>query len=254
MVADQGQLEQVLVNLVVNAIDAMPEGGELTVRTGRDGSEWAWFEVQDSGVGIDDAIRNRIFEPFFTTKPAGKGTGLGLSVVHGIVTQHGGHIQVTSRPGGGATVRVFIPYHGSGELPALPALPEEAPVRVGQGERVLLVEDEKGAREGLHEMLTMLGYSVVAVASGEAAEATSPAEPFDVLLTDLMLPGVHGGELARRLTSRWPLLKVVVMSGYTPDEAIRQGVIDGSVRFLQKPFDMGTVARELRAVLDDRNG
>jgi len=252
--ADQGQLEQVLVNLVVNAVDAMPEGGELVVRTGREGGEWAWFEVRDSGVGIDESLRERIFEPFFTTKPAGKGTGLGLSVVHGIVTQHGGRIDVASEVGRGSTFRVRLRYHGSGEFPPLPSAPQPAPFRTGRGERVLLVEDEKGARDGLNEMLVMLGYRVRAVDTGEAAEAMPAGEPFDVLLTDLMLPGIHGAELARRLSSRWPGLRVVVMSGYTPDEAVRRGVSEGSVRFLQKPFDMDTVARELRAVLDSRDG
>ncbi|MBI4916688.1 MAG: PAS domain S-box protein [Acidobacteria bacterium] len=252
--ADQGQLEQVLVNLVVNAVDAMPGGGELVVRTGREGGEWAWFEVQDSGVGMDESLRERIFEPFFTTKPAGKGTGLGLSVVHGIVTQHGGRIEVASEVGRGSTFRVRLRYHGSGDFPRLPAAPQPAPLRAGRGERILLVEDEKGARDGLHEMLTMLGYRVQAVDTGEAAEAMPAGEPFDVLLTDLMLPGVHGAELARRLATRWPGLRVVVMSGYTPDEAVRRGVSEGSVRFLQKPFDMDTVARELRAVLDGQDG
>jgi len=242
---DAGQLQQVIMNLVVNAKDAMPSGGTLTVRTRRVGGE-AVLEVIDTGHGMDEETRVHLFEPFFTTK--GVGTGLGLSVVHGIAEQHGGRVEVESVPGEGSVFRVI--------LPAMPAPDEvaeepsdETEVPRGNGERVLIVEDEDGARQGLTELLTILGYAVTAVGSGEEA-GVLPAEPApDLLLTDLMLPGIDGAALAAGLRDRWPGLRVVLMSGYTGDEAIRRGVNEGDVRFLQKPFDMAAVARALRAAL-----
>ena len=253
--ADRSQLEQVLVNLVVNASDAMPEGGELSLRTAsRDGSS-VCFEVQDSGLGIPTDLQERIFEPFFTTKGVEKGTGLGLSVVHGIVTGHGGHVELESRLGQGTLFRVVLPRSGE-----RPTEPKEAPGTVlspiatgtGLGESVLLVEDEEGARHGLAEMLTMLGYRVTPASSGEEAE-TLPADPsFDLLLTDLLLPGMHGGEIARRLRQRWPRLKVIVMSGYAEDEAVRQGLSQEGTHFLQKPFTLEVLARELGSALAER--
>ena len=253
--ADRSQLEQVLVNLVVNASDAMPEGGELSLRTAaRDGSS-VCFEVQDSGLGIPTELQERIFEPFFTTKGVEKGTGLGLSVVHGIVTGHGGHVELESRVGKGTLFRVVLPR--SGERPSEPKGAPDAvlhPVRAGAGlgERILLVEDEEGARHGLAEMLAMLGYRVTSTSSGEEAE-TLPAEPsFDLLLTDLLLPGMHGGEVARRLRQRWPRMKVIVMSGYAEDEAVRQGLSQEGTHFLQKPFTLEVLAREIISALAER--
>ena len=245
---DVGQLQQVLMNLAVNAKDAMPGGGTLTVRASERGGE-AVVEVIDTGHGMDKETLSRLFEPFFTTKDVGRGTGLGLSVVHGIVEQHGGRVEVESSPSEGSTFRVV--------LPALPA-PEETAAKPGggaelpggRGERVLIVEDEAGAREGLAELLTMLGYEVTPVGSGEEA-GTLPQRPVpDLLLTDLMLPGIDGASLAAGLRDRWPALKVVLMSGYTEDEAVRREVDEGSVLFLQKPFDMVALARVLRTALD----
>jgi PAS domain S-box-containing protein len=249
--ADHSQLEQVLVNLAVNAVDAMPAGGALTIRTSHPSGDDAVLEVQDTGVGIPEEVRARIFEPFFTTKGSERGIGLGLSVVHGIVTGHGGTIEVASRPGQGATFRIALPYRdsGVGQRPA-PANSGPAPHPAG-GKRVLLVEDERGAREGLQQVLTALGYEVVAAASGEEAVVLPTTPPFDALLTDLMLPGLHGVEVAAALRARWPQIQVVVMSGYAEDEAIRRGVFEGKLRFLQKPFDMVTLARELGAALGD---
>lgn len=246
---DRGQLEQVLVNLVVNASDAVAEGGEIAVRTGSYPTGEVWFEVQDSGVGIAEEILPRVFEPFFTTKAREKGTGLGLSVVHGIVSQHGGSVQVSSKVGQGSTFRVV--------LPGCPSLPSSKPSTAGpeldettgHNERILVVEDEDGARAALAEMLTTAGYDVKAVASGEAAMALPIPATFDLLLTDLVLPGIHGGELATVLAQRWLGLHVIVMSGYTEDEAIVRGVGDGSVRFLQKPFSMASLISEIRAAL-----
>jgi signal transduction histidine kinase len=250
--ADRGQLDQVLMNLVVNASDAMPDGGQITIRTGATNRTRVWLSVKDTGVGIPEEIRERIFEPFFTTKGAGKGTGLGLSVVHGIVTRHGGQIEVESELGRGATFRVSLPAAGSGEFPAAKeASQETADLPVGKGERVLVVEDEELARKGLHEILASFNYKVVSVGSGEAAGSLPADPPFDLLLTDLMLPGVAGPQLAAGLKERWPELKVILMSGYTEDETIRSGVGDGTLRFLQKPFDMAALAREVRAALDE---
>ncbi|MFI5167616.1 MAG: response regulator [Thermoanaerobaculales bacterium] len=247
---DRGQLEQVLMNLTVNASDAMPDGGKLTIRTGNLDHQQIWLAVEDTGQGIPQAIRARIFEPFFTTKRAGKGTGLGLSVVHGIVTLHNGRIEVESKLGQGSVFKVTLPRAALIEVrPAEPGRPSTGQLEPGDGERILVVEDEDAAREGLGQFLEELGYEVVAVSSAEEATACPDDRPFDALLTDLMLPGVGGGELARRLQERWPTLKVILMSGYTEDEAIRQGGRAGYATFLQKPFDMATLAREVRTVL-----
>ena len=252
VIADRGQIDQVLMNLAVNAADAMPDGGRLTIRTGRQGGEWVWFSAADTGSGIPMEIRDRIFEPFFTTKGKGKGTGLGLSVVHGIVTQHGGVVGFEDIPGSGTSFRVALPRAGSDEHPpVVPPTVEASSTPAGHGERVLVVEDETSAREALAEILRALEYEVVAVGSGEEA-GRLPGEPgFDLLLTDLMLPGIAGGELARGLSERWPKLRVVLMSGYTEDQAVRQGAVTGRLHFLQKPFDMATLAREIRAALEN---
>jgi len=249
--ADRGQLDQVLMNLTVNASDAMADGGRLTIRTGVDDQETVWLTVSDTGHGIAAEIRDRIFDPFFTTKESGKGTGLGLSVVHGIVTQHGGRIEVESTVGEGTTFRITLPRGGSGEFsPVEEAAPPLPDLPLGRGERILVVEDEAIAREGLREILASLGYEVVALGSGEEAGTLPDTPAFDLLLTDLMLPGVAGPALATGLKDRWPSLKVILMSGYAEDEAVRTGVGSGVVHFLQKPFDMATLAREVRAALD----
>ena len=250
--ADRGQLDQVLMNLVVNASDAMPDGGRLVIRSGRGHAAMVWFEVEDTGQGIPDEIREHIFEPFFTTKGARQGTGLGLSVVHGIIARHGGSITVTTRPAAGTTFRVTLPRTFSGEFSRVSehdGAAEELPR--GNGERVLVVEDETSAREGLAQILDSLGYEVTSAGTGEEA-GTLPAEkPFDLLLTDLMLPGITGAELAVGLKDRWPGLVIILMSGYAEDEALRQGAVRGTEHFLQKPFDIKTLAFEVRTALDE---
>ena len=250
--ADRGQLDQVLMNLVVNAADAMADGGVLRVKTGGPVDGRVWFSVADTGAGIPEAIRDRVFEPFFTTKPPGKGTGIGLAVVRGIVDQHGGAIELESGVGRGTTVRITLPAVDTATVPAEGPPSGDKPLPRGGGERVLVVEDEQGAREGLAEILTSLGYTVFAAASGEDAQALPAEPPFDLLLTDLMLPGVAGPELAAEMADRWPRLRVILMSGYTEDEVIKGRIAAELVRFLQKPFDMGTLAREVRAALDER--
>ena len=249
--ADRGQLEQVVINLALNAAEAMPGGGTLAVRTGID-SERAWIEVEDSGAGIPDAIRDRIFEPFFTTKPAGRGTGLGLAVVLGIVASHGGKIAVESKVGTGTRFLITLPLAGEGATAAPQVAAGLGPeLRTGKGESVLLVEDEAGAREGLLEILTMLGYEAAAAGSAEEAAELAAARSLDLLLTDMMLPGRSGIDLAADLKARCPALKVILMSGYTDEDLLRRRVQTGAARFLQKPFDMAALARAARAALDD---
>ncbi|HQU33038.1 MAG TPA: PAS domain S-box protein [Thermoanaerobaculaceae bacterium] len=248
--ADPGQVSQVLTNLVVNARDAMPAGGRLSVRTGRAGGD-VFLDVEDTGSGMTPEVRERIFDPFFTTKARGHGTGLGLAVVHGIVESHQGRVEVASEPGCGSRFRVLLPAveAAAGAGGAVGAAADTLPT--GNGERILLVEDEDGARAGLAELLGLLRYAVTAVRSGEDAGAL-PAEPaFDLLLTDFMLPGASGLMVAGELAARWPRLKVVVMSGYAADAVSRGELASGSIHFLQKPFDMTTLARELRAALTE---
>jgi len=248
VLADRGQLEQILVNLAVNASDAMPRGGLLTLVTGREQDGFAFFEVADTGEGIPAEISHRVFDPFFTTKGVGKGTGLGLSVVHGIVTRYGGTITLDSGVGTGTRFHIRLPLTAAIVTPAA-GLEFEEGVPTGAGERILVVEDEEGPRAGLEELLTLLGYRVTAVASGEAALALGEDERCQLLLSDVMLPGLGGPEVARALSERWLGLRVVLMSGYAEDEALRQRLGTAEMRFLQKPFDLVTVARELAAAL-----
>ncbi|MGE5235737.1 MAG: ATP-binding protein [Acidobacteriota bacterium] len=247
--ADAGQLVQVLTNLVVNARDAMPAGGRVVVSAIRLGDE-VILEVRDTGAGIPAEVRERMFDPFFTTKAPGKGTGLGLAVVWGIVKEHGGRIEVDSEVGCGSTFRIVLPGRDarSGGAP-LAAAEVRDDLPSGNHERVLLVEDEEGARRGLTELLSMLSYRVTAVASSEEVSTLVGAPAFDVLLTDFRLPGVSGLDLARNLRERWPGLKVIVMSGYAPDDLASDLFASGTVHFLQKPFDMSILARVLRDVL-----
>jgi two-component system cell cycle sensor histidine kinase/response regulator CckA len=249
VIADRGQLDQVLMNLVVNASDAMPDGGRLTVRTEKAGGGWVWVSVQDTGSGIPEALRDRIFEPFFTTKPRERGSGLGLSVVHGIVAQHGGTIRVSDRTAGGAVFRIELPGAFPVDAPMAQSLSAEEEIPRGGGERVLVIEDEAGAREGLASILDMLGYKVTA--AGSAAEVTHLPQQsyFDVVLSDILLPDASGADLARALVQRWPGMRVILMSGYTQDDAVREAVAAGTVRFLQKPFDMRALAREMHEAL-----
>ncbi len=250
IVGDRGQLQQVLMNLVVNAVDAMPEGGSLTVRTGQAHDE-VWWEVEDGGVGMTEEVQGRLFEPFFTTKGLGKGTGLGLAVAHGIVTSHGGRIEVASVLGRGSTFRIILPsgqaVAGDFESGPLPGMPER-----GHGERVLVVEDEPAARVGLSEILGMLGYEVDAAESAETALELPVQPPYDVLLTDFVMPGRNGLELASNLSERWPGLGVILMSGYAGDTALHGESLPSGIRYLQKPFDIATLAHALRTVLAQR--
>jgi len=247
---DRAQIGQVLMNLVINAVDAMPTGGDLTLATLPGSGEVAMLAVTDSGDGIPSEIREQIFEPFYTTKDKNKGTGLGLSVVHGIVARHHGSIEVDSAPGRGTTFRILLPLS---EAPSSesrsPAISESA-LPVGAGERILVVEDEEDARATFARVLEHLGYEVEALPNGNDVEMLLAGESFDLLLTDLMLPGISGREVAALLTDRWPEMKVIIMSGYAGDEDLRRRVASGDVRFLQKPFQTNSLAHAVRAALD----
>jgi signal transduction histidine kinase len=267
---DAGQLGQVLVNLVVNAADALPDGGKITVRSGmRPGGGpsteptvkgktreqqpgQVWFEVEDSGSGIPEHVRDRIFEPFFTTKERGLGTGLGLSVAHGIVSRHRGNIEVESRENLGTRVLVLLPEERGGSIATAAGQESTSGIVPGRGERVLLVEDEPAARSGLFDVLEMLGYATVAVENAEQALALSPIPAFDVLVTDLMLPGLSGGALAERLLVRWPDLGIIIISGYSEDRTADLVHNLESARFMHKPFRMAELSHEIRAALDAR--
>jgi PAS domain S-box-containing protein len=261
--ADPGQLEQVLMNLAVNARDAMPQGGTLAVQTDNVtlDAEYAalhdevvpgryvMLAVADTGTGMDADVRQRIFEPFFTTKPQGQGTGLGLSTVYGIVAQSGGHVRVESEPGKGTVFLIYLPREDRPhETPAV-AAPQPA---LGGRETLLLVEDDEVVRELLRMFLLRLGYRVLGAGSGDEALAAVQAHgsPPDLLLTDVVMPGMSGRELARAVRERWPGVAVIYMSGYTDDAIEQHGVLDPGSEFIQKPVSPDLLAHRVRAVLD----
>jgi two-component system, cell cycle sensor histidine kinase and response regulator CckA len=263
--ADLSQVEQVIVNLAVNARDAMPRGGRLTLETaevvldaaqarrheGAPVGPHVQLKVSDTGIGMDAATLPRIFEPFFTTKGPGQGTGLGLSTVYGIVRQSGGTIWVESQPGRGTTFRVCLPVFAE---PVVPAVAEVAPPPVAPGwETVLVVEDEPDVRELACEILRGRGYTVLEAGSPDLAMRVAEAHSgtIHLLLTDVVMPGASGRDLADRLTPLRPKLKVLYMSGYTDHAIVHQGALDPSVAYIPKPFTPDEIARKVRAVLDD---
>jgi len=264
--ADPGQIEQVLVNLVVNARDAMPDGGTLTIRTqnseidivssrrhfGAPPGSYVVLSVADTGVGIDPDTQKRIFEPFFTTKDKPHGTGLGLATVYGIVRQSGGQVYVASEPGEGATFMIYLPRV---EDALSPLTVEAAPLGPARGsETILLVEDEGPVRELTRRCLEQRGYAVLPAASAEEAVDVLAAHPgpLDMLLTDVVMPGASGPDLARRLTRERPDLHVLFVSGYPDDSPGSAGLLEPGSAFLQKPFTADTLARKVRDVLDAR--
>jgi two-component system, cell cycle sensor histidine kinase and response regulator CckA len=262
---DPGQMEQVVMNLVVNARDAMPRGGTLTLATANvdldaalagtpapvPSGSYTTLTVTDSGHGIDAAHLPQIFEPFFTTKPVGEGTGLGLSTVYGIVKQSGGHITVGSEPGRGTTFRVYLPRVVEGPVNAA-ARPALEPSR--GNETILLVEDQETLREVLQEMLQDLGYIVLVAPSGAAALHIAEAHPAPIhlLLTDVVMPKVSGPELATLLRVTRPDSAVIFMSGYTDEVLARQGTAVSGAVLIAKPFTSAALARQIRHVLDRR--
>jgi signal transduction histidine kinase/CheY-like chemotaxis protein len=269
--ADPGQVEQVIMNLVVNARDAMPEGGKLKIETTnvksyslssvhpeRGEGAGVMLAVSDNGCGMNEQTRSRIFEPFFSTKEKGKGTGLGLSMVYGTVEQSGGAIKVLSAPGRGTTIQIWLPrVEEDEEAAVLPEPKEPLEVKSLLGtETVLLAEDDKGVRRVALEFLKMKGYHVLE--AGNAAEAIRIARectgPIDLLLTDIVMPGVKGEELVERVTSIRPDVKVLYMSAYTEDAVVNLGILAPGTNFIEKPFGPEELARKVRKVLEAMPG
>ena len=262
--ADRGQIEQVVMNLAINARDAMPQGGQLVVEAanadlddeyvrrnvGSRPGPHVMLAVSDSGVGIPRELQRHIFEPFFTTKEQGKGTGLGLATVYGIVKQSGGYIEVDSEPGRGTTFRIYLPRVDSAS-PAAERSPRAA-APTGGTETILLVEDEDGVRELARDILRSSGYTVLEGRNG--AEGLLLGErhqgALDLLLTDVVMPRMSGRELAERMVSLRPELSVLYMSGYTDDAVIRHGVLGSDTAFLQKPFTPAALVQRVRETLD----
>ena len=261
--ADPGQLGQIVMNLVVNARDAMPQGGRLTLKTApvelkksrhsRFGltppGAYVMLVVTDTGAGMDEATQAHVFEPFFTTKEPGKGTGLGLSTVYGIVKQSGGYLDLASEPGAGSTFTLYLPRLDAVVPPPKAKIPITASFR-GE-ETVLLVEDEDVLRALLAKFLRLYGYSVLEARHGGEALLTCERHqgPIHLMVTDVVMPQMSGRELADRLTPLRPEMKVLFMSGYTEDALVQHGVADLSVAFLQKPFKPIELARQVYAVL-----
>ena len=262
---DASQMDQVLLNLVINARDAMPGGGLLVIETvaltldvddcmTRPGCEpglYVRLRLSDNGAGMDAVTLDRIFEPFFTTKEVGKGTGLGLAMVYGIVAQNGGSIEARSTPGSGATFEILLPGLVEAVVPPEPAVAAEP--KVGSG-AVLLVEDDELVRDLVTQLLTELGFRVVVAESAEQALDLAGTETFDVLLSDVIMPAMNGRELRDRLLVHQPGLRVLLMSGYTSEVIGRQSVTDGGTCFIQKPFTLGELARKMTEVMGDRGG
>ncbi len=262
--ADRSQLQQIIMNLAVNARDAMPSGGRLIIETDNavlDQStttghpdvlpgSYIMLRVSDNGTGMDAATQACIFEPFFTTKEQGKGTGLGLSTVYGIVKQSGGLVSVQSEPGQGTTFSVYLPRVS--ELPAAEEKRDAGPVAETGSETILLVEDDDMLRKLLSESLKLSGYRVIQAGNGDEAMAVSEMEggPVHLLLTDVVMPIMGGPELARRLAPAHPQMKILYMSGYTDDAIIHHGVLDRTVQLVEKPFSPRDLVRRVRRILD----
>jgi CheY-like chemotaxis protein len=266
ILADPGQIEQVIVNMAVNARDAMPTGGKLTIETANveiddqflahhmdvKPGHYVQLAVTDTGVGIDAPTQSQLFEPFFTTKETGEGTGLGLAMAYGIVKQSGGDIGVYSELGKGTTFKVYLPRTEHVSL-GKAERGTESIIR-GRGERILVVEDETALRNLLDRMLTSWGYQVTLTADADqalAAVATMEGRP-DLVLTDVVMPGSSGAVLAERLRQIQPDLKVLFMSGYTDNAIVHHGVLDSGLPFIQKPFRSADLAVKIAGLLQER--
>jgi CheY-like chemotaxis protein len=262
--ADRGQIEQVVLNLVVNARDAMPEGGTLTIATANvdldddvagarrpAAGPHVALRITDTGTGMSPETQARLFEPFFTTKELGKGTGLGLATVHGIVAQSGGSVSVKTEIGRGTSFTIYLPRAAAPQ-----AIPRDASTRARRRRAatrtVLVAEDASGLRELTKRLLERLGYAVLLAANANDAVGLFDRNrsSVDVLLTDVVMPGGSGPELSERLRTMRPDLKVIFMSGYTDDVITHHGVLKPGIAFLHKPFTSDTLDRKLREVLD----
>jgi PAS domain S-box-containing protein len=263
---DPASFEQLVMNLVVNARDAMPRGGKLTLEMSNVTLDedfahrhvdvvpgrHVMMVVSDTGIGMDETTRSRLFEPFFTTKEVGKGTGLGLATVFGIVHQSGGTIWVESELGRGTTFTIYLPRIDA----PIDARGQKRPVdrSLHEGnETILLVEDEPQLRRVVLELLGRRGYNVLVAENGERALQLAASEEVDLLLTDVVMPGISGPELAKKIAAVHPNVKVLFVSGYTDDTILRHGMLETSVTFLQKPFTPGSLAEKVRDVLDERS-
>jgi CheY-like chemotaxis protein len=263
--ADPSQIDQVVMNLVVNARDAMPEGGTLTIETANvhldesyaqlhaDGEpgDYVMLSISDTGVGMDQETQEHIFEPFFTTKGEEEGTGLGLATVYGIVSQSGGHIHVYSEPGEGSVFKVYLPLMGADARPE--AREEGADNILTGGETVLLVEDEDIVRDLIAGVLRRHGHEVVTAPDGqEALEVAEEHEgTIDIVVTDVVMPEMNGGQLAEALSETGYDIPVLFISGYTDNTIVQHGVLEGGVHYLQKPFDPEKLLRRIRSILDE---
>lgn len=262
--ADPGQIEQVILNLAVNSRDAMPNGGQVTIETanvefdeayvrerpGASPGRYVMLAVSDTGVGMDAETRSHVFEPFFTTKELGQGTGLGLSTVYGIVKQSGGYVWLYSEPGHGATFKIYLPL--ADELPEAEDVQAPPQPVAGGRETVLLAEDDPSVRAVVSEVLTQKGYQVLRAPDGQTALDMARAHPavIHLLVTDLVMPGMTGRELADTLRAERRGVRVLYMSGYTDDAVVRHGVLEEGVPYLQKPFTPQAMAQKVREVLD----
>jgi two-component system, cell cycle sensor histidine kinase and response regulator CckA len=262
VLADTGEVEQVIINLVVNARDAMTTGGRLVIETGAcdidqprgagqiPSGRYITLTVTDTGCGMDTATRQRIFEPFFTTKEPGKGTGLGLATVQEIVRERQGYIEVASELGKGTTFRIYLPRNESAPA-ACPARTAVVAARLGS-ETILLVEDEDNVRVMVRQLLCSYGYQVLEAASSEEALRLMERRtvPVDLLVTDMVMPRMNGHELGEKLTRRCPALKVLYMSGYSREDMVKHAVLEPEAPYIQKPFTPQTMAASVRKVLD----
>jgi len=263
-VADASQLEQVVMNLIVNASDAMPDGGTVIVETRNVQLEAAYarthatvkpgpyvnLSITDTGIGMDAPTMDKIFEPFFTTKPVGRGTGLGLATVYAIVKQLGGHVWVYSEPGQGASFKIYLPRDATSPSPAPPARAKASKRWTGT---VLLVEDDEAVRTAVLRMLHKMGFAVLEAENADAGFriAAAASGDIDLVVTDLMMPGMSGSEFATKLAAAHPGLKVVLTSGYTDDAVVRRGLLGAAHAFLQKPFTSDQLASVISELLEN---